>query len=171
MTVNDDRDGPPTRRVGPHDNLNSQHCFPEVSPLMLRPTIFASAAVLSALLSGCADSPTSGAVEAPRDNQGIVAGTLNVSVARPTITLRNTTEFVVGYLVVDKDMATVALFPPCSAQCPTLVQGASATVNYSAIAGFTTRSTEAIVMWWKYRRNADGTLTAIEGVNSTRITL
>lgn len=138
---------------------------------MLRPTVFASAAVLGALLSGCTDSPTSSAVDVPRDNQGIVAGTLNVSVARPVITLRNTTEFVVGYLIVDKDMATVALFPPCTTQCPTIVPGASATVNYSAIAGYTTRSTEAIVMWWKFRRNADGSLTAIEGVNSTKITL
>jgi|APMI01.1.fsa_nt_gi hypothetical protein len=137
---------------------------------MLRPTIFASAAALAALLGGCAGEPTTSDA-APRDSQGIVAGTLSVSAARPALTLRNSTEFVVGYMITDKDMATVALFPPCGTQCPTLVQGASATVNYTAIAGYTNASTEAIVLWWKYRKNADGSLTAIDGVQTTRVAL
>jgi hypothetical protein len=51
------------------------------------------------------------------------------------------------------------------------VQGASATVNYTAIAGYTNASTEAIVLWWKYRKNADGSLTAIDGVQTTRVAL
>lgn len=104
-------------------------------------------------------------------NRGIVAGTLEVKAARPTLTLRNTTESVVGYMIVDKDMAVVALFPPCGAQCPTLVQGAQTTVPYGNIGGYTSRSTEAIVMWWTYIRASDGTLQATGGVNTTKVSL
>jgi len=91
-------------------------------------------------------------------NPGIVAGTLEVRASRPTLTLRNTTEFVVGYMVVDKDQMVVALYPPCGQNCPTLRQGESVTLNYSAIHGYTSQSTEANVMWWKYVRRPDGSL-------------
>lgn len=114
-----------------------------------------------------ADTPT----PSPAPTQGIVAGTLQVSAARPTLTLRNTTEFVVGYMVIEKDMATVALFPPCGDKCPTIVQGASASVAYGEIAGYTDKSSEAIVMWWTYVPDRDGKLTPQGAVNTVKVRL
>lgn len=134
----------------------------------LAPTIF----MASALLSGCGnDVDQPAAPSAPAPNQGIVAGTLEVSAARPNLVLRNTTEFVVGYMVVDKDQMVIALYPPCNASCPLLVQGASVSVPYSAISGHTAASREAVVMWWKYVRRADGTLTPDGGMQSVNVRL
>lgn len=127
-------------------------------------------AACAALLAACGrdDAPT--APQLPNANQGIIAGTLQVSAAKPVLTLRNTTEFVVGYMVVDKDQATIALYPPCGDNCPKIVQGASATVNYSAISGYTPASREATVMWWKYvPRN--GSLQPEGGVQTTHVRL
>ena len=132
----------------------------------------------SLLLAACGKD--SEPVTAPNSNTnnpgntntpGIIAGTLEARAARPTLTLRNTTEFIVGYLVVDKDQAVVALYPPCLHNCQTLQQGASATLNYSAIHGYTPQSTEAIVMWWKYVRRADGTLSPEGGIQTIKVRL
>ncbi len=108
---------------------------------------------------------------APTPNQGIVAGTLVVTAARPTLTLRNTTEFVVGYMVIDKDQMTIALYPPCGTQCAKLVQGANASVPYASITGYTSASTEANVLWFTYARAADGTLTPQGPIQTTRVKL
>ncbi len=127
------------------------------------------------LLAACSDSPASKVFTdesaTPSPNQGIVAGTLEVKAQRPNLTLRNTTELVVGYMVVDKDEMVIALYPPCNTQCPTLVQGASVQVPYSQISGYTAQSTEAVVMWWTYRRQADGSLRPEGAVQTTRIRL
>jgi hypothetical protein len=127
------------------------------------------------LLAACSDSPAGNVLTedtaTPSPNQGIVAGTLEVKAQRPTLTLRNTTELVVGYMVVDKDQMVIALYPPCNTQCPTLAQGASVQVPYSQIGGYTAQSTEAIVMWWTYRRQADGSLRPESAVQTTRIRL
>ncbi len=133
------------------------------------PTVLLSASLLALIACGKDEAIADPDPSSP--NQGIVAGTLNVSAARPNLTLRNTTESVVGYIVVDKDMAVVAVFPPCVSQCATLVQGASITVPYTNISGYKSTSTEAIVMWWTYTRAADGTLQATGGVQSTKVTL
>lgn len=142
------------------------------SRLRLRPTILASALVAGSLLAACGGAD---AVAAPDEenvpNQGIVAGTLEARAARPTVTLRNTTEFVVGYMIIDKDQATVALFPPCNQSCPLLRQGESVAVPYTAISGYTSSSREAIVMWWKYTRSADGTLRPTGAVQTTKLSL
>jgi hypothetical protein len=44
-------------------------------------------------------------------------------------------------------------------------------VKYSAINGYTPQAKEARVLWWTYKRNADGSRTAQGGVNTTNITL
>lgn len=138
------------------------------STKLTTPTMLASALFLSA----CASEPNPTTAPTPNaGTPGIIAGTLEARAARPVLTLRNTTEFTVGYMVVDKDQMTVALYPPCGQNCPTLVQGASATVNFSAISGYTSASTEAVVMWWKYVRRADGSLQPEGGVQSTRVRL
>jgi hypothetical protein len=124
-------------------------------------------------LSGCSHESTRADSNdsAPTPNQGIVAGTLVVTAARPTLTLRNTTAFVVGYMVVDKDQMTIALYPPCGVQCAKLVQGADVSVPYASIAGYTSASTEANVLWFTYARAADGTLTPQGPVQTTRVKL
>jgi len=124
-------------------------------------------------LSACAQESTivDGSNSAPTPNQGIVAGTLVVKAVRPTLTLRNTTEFVVGYMIVDKDQMTIALYPPCGAQCAKLVQGAEVSVPYTSVAGYTSASTEANVLWFTYARAADGTLTPQGPIQTTRVTL
>lgn len=129
----------------------------------------------ASLLAACAGTPAesaeAGDVVTPAPSQGIVAGTLEVKAQRPSLTLYNTTEHGVGYMVVDKDQAVVALYPPCNSQCPTLAQGDRVQVPYSQISGYTDASTEAIVMWWTYRREADGSLRPESAVQTTRIAL
>jgi hypothetical protein len=126
----------------------------------------------SLMLAACSNDTEP--VTAPITNSGtpgIVAGTLEAHATRPTLTLRNTTEFVVGYMVVDKDQAVIALYPPCGPNCPTLRQGESVTLNYAAISGYTPASTEAIVMWWKYVRRTDGSLTPDGGIQTRKVRL
>ena len=86
---------------------------------------FASTVLLAACNKNSEPAPPS----SNTGNSGIVAGTLEVKAARPTLTLRNTTEFVVGYMVVDKDQMVIAMFPPCGANCLQLRQGESVVVN------------------------------------------
>lgn len=141
----------------------------------LAPTVLASAlfACGAAACSGAPSGAEDAANRAPSPNQGIIAGTLEVKVDRSakSLTLRNTTEFEVGYMVIEKDMMTIALMPPCGNSCPILSQGASTTVNYTAIAGYTPQAREGRVLWWTYKRNADGTRTTQGGVNTINITL
>ncbi len=136
-------------------------------------SLLRSIAVTALVLATAACSNHSSIAD-PKDSsprEGIVAGTLQATVANGTVTLRNTTEFVVGYMVIDKDMMTIALFPPCGATCPTLVQGAQVSFKYSQIGGYTARSTEANVLWWTYMRAADGTLRPTGGTQVTPIKL
>jgi hypothetical protein len=137
------------------------------------PTSLALAAALLLAACGSDSEPLATGPETttPGGNQGIVAGTLEVSAARPVLTLRNTTEFVVGYMVVEKNMATVALFPPCGDNCPTIRQGESVAVNYSSIAGYTASAREAIVMWWTYAPRADGRLVPQGAVRTVNVQL
>ncbi len=138
----------------------------------MHPIIRTSALFAILLASAACSNDVSIATPAPSNpNQGIVAGTLEVKAANATVTLRNTTEFAVGYMVVDKDQMVIALYPPCGTQCPTIVQGAQASINYADISGYTSASIEAIVLWWTYTRAADGTLRPTSGVYSTRVTL
>lgn len=138
------------------------------STKLTTPTILASALFLSACAS---ESHLTTAPPQNSGNNGIVAGTLEAKAARPTLTLRNTTEFVVGYMVVDKDQAVIALYPPCGQSCPTLRQGESTALSYTAIGGYTAASREARVMWWTYVRRADGSLTPEGGVQTVHVRL
>lgn len=135
----------------------------------LKPTVLATLALLSA---ACAHDPA--APESPAQNgsqNGIVAGTVEVTASSGLIKLRNTTERQVGYLVVDKNQMVVALYPPCGSNCPVIVQGAIATVPYSQISGYTNQSTHAVVMWWRYTVRADGTRVAEGAVQTTTVQL
>ena len=139
----------------------------------LAPTVFVSALAVCALSACSAPSGADDSAIAPSPNQGIVAGTLEARADRAaqTLTLRNTTEFEVGFMVIEKDMMTIALMPPCGNSCPILVQGATTTVKYRDIGGYTPVAKEARVLWWTYKRNADGSRTTQGGVNTISITL
>jgi len=134
-------------------------------------TLFRSATVAALLLATAACSNEEQVADPTSPSKGIVAGTLQVTASNSALTLRNTTEFIVGYMVLEKDQIVIALFPPCGSQCPTLVQGASATVSYASISGYTPKSSEAVVLWWTYARAADGSLQAQGAVQSKKISL
>lgn len=141
----------------------------------LAPTVLASA-LFACGVTGCGTLTVGTDDRTERSsspNSGIVAGALEVKVDRAakSLTLRNTTEFEVGYMVIEANMATVAMFPPCGAQCPLLAQGNSASVAYSAIGGYSAQAKEARVLWWTYTHNADGTRTAQGGVNTVVVGL
>ncbi len=143
-----------------------------MNPIIRLATLTATAFLAAAAASACSDAATPPTdTSSPDANPGIVAGTLDVTAVRPTITLRNSTEFVVGYLVVDKNQMVVALYPPCGQQCPTLVQGAQVGIPYSSVSGYTAESREATVMWWTYTREADGSLKATGGVQTKTVRL
>lgn len=114
-------------------------------------------ALLLTVFAGCRTDSLRPTDPEPRPGQSIIAGTLEAQVNKATksLVLKNGTEFVVGYLVVEKDIATVALFPPCGANCTKLVQGQSRTINFSEIVGYTPQATEARVMWWTYAPGSD----------------
>jgi hypothetical protein len=82
--------------------------------------------------------------------EGLWEGKVDAVVADGRVTLKNGTERVIGYLVVEKNMAIVALFPPCTTDCKTLVQGAEVSISYQDIPGYSPGATEAIVYWWTY---------------------
>lgn len=135
------------------------------------PTSLALAAALLVSACGKDSEPLLTGPDTQGGNPGIVAGTLVANAARPTLTLRNTTEFVVGYMVVEKNMAVVAMFPPCGNNCPTIRQGESVALNYTSIAGYSPSAREAIVMWWTYARRADGSLAPQGAVNTVNVQL
>ena len=110
-------------------------------------------AVVMLLAMGCSGERTT-APEADEESNGpggIVAGALQVSVRESTLGLKNQTEFKVGYVVVEKHMAIIAMMAPCvPGQCSELVQGAERVIAFRDIAGYTPASTEAMVYWWKW---------------------
>jgi hypothetical protein len=143
-----------------------------MNPIFRLATLTATAFLSAAAATACSDEAVLPTDSVPTNsNPGIIAGTLEATAARPTLTLRNTTEFQVGYMVVDKDQMVVALYPPCGDNCPKLQQGASVAIPYANIGGYTNASTEAVVMWWTYTRQADGSLKATGAVQTKNIRL
>jgi hypothetical protein len=136
-------------------------------------TALAAMLVAGALAACGAPSGTDEGAAEPSPNQGIAAGTVEVKTDRAAgvLTLRNTTVSEVGYMVLEKEMMTVALMPPCGNSCPILIQGASVTVPYASISGYTPQAREGRVLWWSMKRNADGTRTTQGGVNVVTFTL
>lgn len=108
-----------------------------------------------------------------RQGQGIVAGTLEVEVdtTAQTLTLRNNTEYVIGFMPVEKQVMTIAIFPPCGSICPILAQGQSKTIRYTDIIGYTPGALEARVLWWTYVRQDDGKSHAQGGVRTVIVHL
>jgi len=91
----------------------------------------------------------------PNGSGGIVAGSLQVSAKAPTLSLKNQTEFKVGYLVVGQNVMTVASVPPCT-NCAELKQGEAVSIPYASITGYSTGMPMARVIWWKWVPGARG---------------
>ena len=143
-----------------------------MNPIFRLATLTAAAFLSAAAATACSDEAVLPTDSVPTtSNPGIIAGTLEATAAKPTLTLKNGTEFQVGYMVVDKDQMVVAMYPPCGDQCPKLVQGAQVAIPYANIGGYTNASTEAVVMWWTYTRQADGTLKATGAVQTKNVRL
>ncbi len=109
-----------------------------LKPTVLGSTVLKGGLFASLVLLGTACSSESAVTKPASDGapNGIVAGALETSSANGTVTLRNTTELSISYLLVDKDQAVAAIYPVCGvAHCANLTQGSSATVSYLQIPG------------------------------------
>lgn len=114
--------------------------------------IRAAVAALAVVVSACSsDRAEPAAPETP--GNGLWEGMVEAQFIRDSLTLKNQTERTVGYVVLDKDMAMVAMFPPCTSDCRTLVPGASASIALTDIAGVEPDSREVMVHWWSYDRD------------------
>jgi len=126
-------------------------------------------ATLALLGSACANEFSSTAPATNNGTPGIVAGTLDVSTANGAVMLRNTTEHLIGYMVIDNNrLMSVA---PCGSTCPIVVQGATSTVPFAQITGYSLESSEAQVLWWKYTVRTDGAKVADGSMQTTTIKL
>ncbi len=139
---------------------------------MIRFSFLAAAALLA--LAACGRDPAAATPQdpnAPGGGQGIVAGTLQVTVANRALVLKNQTEFPVGYLAIEANQAIVAMIPPCVGDaCKKLVQGEQVTIPYAQISGYTNGAREAIVLWWKYVPGRDGQ-PVVNQMESTKVRL
>lgn len=135
----------------------------------MRPSV--ATIVTALLLTGCAEEQL---VEPNVDPvpQGIAAGALEVRVDGATIVLRNTTEFVVTYRLIEAETATRALYPVCTIDaCARLVQGETRRVPRTAIDGWSPAARAAIVHWWRMVPQQDGSLIAQPSVEAVRLQL
>ncbi len=124
-----------------------------------------AALVLVAPLAACG-APAAAPADAPAAGQGIVAGTLEARRDGDALVLRNTTEFVVAYQLLEANTATLALLPVClPATCPTLRQGESRRVPLVEVTGWTPAAREVMVTWWRFVPGRDGT--PVAGVAET----
>lgn len=141
-------------------------------PRLLLSLPLAMAALLTAL-PACSATPSAvsdsadGSVNAPQ----IASGTIEITANRPNLILRNTTETIVVYRLIDEELQTLALMAPCDARCPQIVQGASVTVPYTAITGYSDATKRVHLVWWTLRRAPDGTLRVDGELQSKRVTL
>lgn len=107
---------------------------------MRKPLIFAMLC-LSAVLTGCAESPGPLDPSAP----------LSVSVASRSLRLENQDSRTIYYLVMTREMAMRVLWAQCTSPeqpCARLEPQATVEVPYTQIAGYDRGSREAIIYWY-----------------------
>lgn len=117
-----------------------------------------AATVLAAGVTACSSDGAPIEAPAPPENAGLWEGAVSVTARRPVVTIRNGTDRVIGYRVIEKHQMLVALYPPCTSACTKLAQGATATVGYTAIDGYTDAAREATLVYWTYVPGPNGTL-------------
>jgi hypothetical protein len=110
----------------------------------------AAAVLVATACSSDAAVPAAPDEQNENPGDGIWAGTVQAEVANRRVVLKNQTERPVGYLVLEKNMAIVAMFPPCTSNCTTLAQGGETSIRYEDIPGYSAVAREAIVYWWMY---------------------
>ncbi len=76
--------------------------------------------------------------------------TLLVTVARPNVTITNTTSNVVRYFLISPSILAVALYAPCDSTCAAIQPGATVVVPYTNIGGYSPADTEAHLTWWQF---------------------
>ncbi len=122
--------------------------------------LIAATASLGAALSACSSEGAPIETPTPAEDSSLWEGAVSVTAKRPVVTIRNGTERTIGYRVVEKNQMLVALYPPCTSECKKLAQGATATVSYTAIDGYTSSAREANLVYWTYVPGPNGTLVA-----------
>ncbi len=95
-------------------------------------------------LAACAGDASSILTASP------TGSSLRVTVARPNVTLVNTTPNVVRYYLISTNIMPLILLAPCDTTCPAIQPGATVTVPYTGIMGYTPADTEAQLTWWQF---------------------
>ncbi len=121
------------------------------------PTFLLTAIAL--LTAGCDNRPVAGDLtEPPAETQGRLSGTFTATAQRPSLILRNTTDYVVGFTVNEKEGMILRLLPPCGVERPQVAPGQAITLRYADIDGYTDAAREVVVSWCILKRASDGTL-------------
>ena len=120
--------------------------------------LVAAAATLGTALPACSSEGAPIETPTPAEDASLWEGAVSVTAKRPVVTIRNGTDRTIGYRVIEKNQMLVALYPPCTSACTKLAQGATATVSYTAIDGYTPEAREATVVYWTYVPGPNGTL-------------
>ena len=130
----------------------------------------ACAAALATVALGCSNGAAAPNTD-PAGN-GNAGGTLEVTAANRSLTLRNTTEQVVTYFVFEKETLILATIPPpCGSQITRLAQAEKVLIPYSEIVGYSDKATEAAVFWCALTRSADGTFKPLGTMQSKIVRL
>lgn len=88
--------------------------------------------------------------EAPSRPPTLVSdGVLTASAAAGVLRLQNASSEAVNYFVLARDAAPLIDWAPCAGPtCAAIPAGGSVSLPYSAIAGYSSATSEALVWWW-----------------------
>ncbi|MDF1505523.1 hypothetical protein [Roseisolibacter sp. H3M3-2] len=122
----------------------------------MRPLLLLSILTLAA----CDDGVVTPGGEPLPNVDGIWAGNVAVAPAPGGVVLGNNTTRPVGYFVIERELATRALWGPCTARtgCPTVAVGERKTVPASQISGVEAGKRDVLVYWWHLVEGRDGAL-------------
>ena len=119
----------------------------------MRRTLTAIALAAAALTAGC-DSPTDGGVEPG----------LAVFARTGVITLSNTTDAPLYYVILERETAIVANWAPCAtpANCPGVEPGGETAIRYQDVSGYEPGDSEALLTSYRLTASAGGTWKATD---------
>jgi hypothetical protein len=115
-----------------------------------------------ALAAAACDDGTTGPADGPLPNVGggLWAGNVTAASAPGAVVLGNNTTRPVGYFLIERELATRALWGPCTARtgCPSIAPGERKTIPAAEIAGVGPGKRDVLVYWWHLVEGRDGTL-------------
>ena len=118
--------------------------------------------LLSILTFAACDDGTSapGGGPLPNVGGGFSAGNVTATAAPQAVVLGNNTTRPVGYFLIERELATRALWGPCTARtgCPGIAPGERRTIPAAQIAGVEPGKRDVIVYWWHLVEGRDGAL-------------